>query len=161
MQFWSKGLGKKQIGLTLSKGEQIAGRDFLYVKGQMEKPVDWEYIMPMKGEDIADFMGLLKEPAMADYVFHSPDRWKVIGSMVVGGLELAVQVAKTVWQNAQGESAPLEDVVLEVPPPSYRKKKGAKRKVRGRLGGAKTVAAPSAGPALDDEEAAKAASAGG
>ena len=161
MQFWSKGLGKKQIGLTLSKGEQIAGCTHLYVKGQMEKPVDWEYIMPMRGEDIADFMALLKEPVLADYVYHSKDRWKLIGSMVFGGLVLLLHVLKTVWQNAQGQNAPLEDVVLEVPPPSYRKKKGAKRKVRGRLGGAKTVSAPSAGPALDDENAAKAASAGG
>jgi hypothetical protein len=161
MQFWSKGLGKKQIGLMLSRGDQIAGSEFLYVKGQMEKPVDWEYIMPMQGKDVVDFMALLKDPTMADFVFHSPERWKLIGSMVFGGLGLALQVLKTVWQNARGEGVPLEDVVLEVPPPSVRKKKGAKRKVRKRLGGAKTVQAPSAGPELDEEEDAKAASAAG
>jgi len=161
MNFWSKGLGKKTIDLYLSQGESIKSGDTLYVKGQMEPPILWEYIMPMQGGDIEDFLALLKDPALTDYIYQSPKRWKIVGTMMWGGLVLLAMVVVGAVRQTLGQVPAEENVVIEVPPPSVRKK-NKKRTTRRRLG-SKTISAPSAAAKTDAEEVEgeKAASAGG
>lgn len=154
MQFWSKGLGKKTIQLYLSKGETIASGDTLYLQGQMEAPVSWEYIMPMGGDDLVDFFELLKEPDVARYIHASPRRWQLYGAMVVQGLLLAGLVLRQALRHAFGRTAAEPDVVIEVPPPSVRKKKKAKavkRKPYRRRLGTKTTQAPSLTQAMKQQ----------
>ena len=141
MNFWSKGLGEKTIDLYLGKGEAQKGVDRLYVKGRMEAPVSWEYIMCLRGEDLADFFALLSDPAMADYVYHSPDRWRLIGKMVVGGLRVGGLVLVAGLRQAFGAGLPGPDVELELPPPSEKKRKRAVGRRLGsrRLSRSKTV----------------------
>jgi hypothetical protein len=157
MQFWSKGLGKKTIQLFLSKGESVEGTDFLYLQGQMEAPVDWEYIMPMSGPDLVDFFDLLREPSIAEYVHQSPNRWKLYGAMIVQGLALAGKVAVVALQYALGRIEAPESVAIQVPPPSVMKKKRKKAAVtkqkpyRRRLG-SKTTSAPSLTSAMREQK---------
>jgi len=150
MDFWSKGLGKKTIQLRLSKAESLEGGDLLYLRGQMEAPVDWEYIMPMQGEDLIDFFGLLKDPSVADFVHASPRRWQLYGAMIVQGLLLAGLVAAHAFRHALGLVKAEQPVVIEVPPPSVLKKKRKKatakqpaRKPYKRRLGSRTTSAPS------------------
>lgn len=142
MRFWSKGLGKKTINLYLSKGETIKSGDSLYVKGQMEAPVDWEYIMPMQGDDIVDFLDLLSDPAIARYIHASPDRWQLYWAMISQGLLLAASVAVAGLKHAFGGADAREELPIEVPPPSQmkqKKRKAAARKASEAAG--ETVAA--------------------
>ena len=138
MNFWSKGLGEKTIDLQLGKGEAHPGADHLYVKGQVEAPVSWEYIMALRGEDFVDFFALLRDPAMADFVYSSPDRWRLLGGMITGGIKVGYRVAIAALRLAFGKSVTGELVELELPPPSVRKRK---RTVRGRLGSRRPSAA--------------------
>ena len=150
MQFWSKGLGKKTIQLYMSKGESLTGGEFLYLRGTMEAPVSWEYIMPMRGEDIVDFFALLKDPAIAQFVHSSPRRWQLYGAMVVKGLQLAGLVCLEILRTLFGAETIEQGELIQVPPPSMlkqRKKRSksapAARKPYKRRLGSKTTSAPS------------------
>jgi hypothetical protein len=123
MEFWSKGLGKRRINLSLAKGESLPSEGTVCVRGNMEEPVSWEYVMKLTGEDIADFFGLLKGPAMADYFFDSPRRWSLYRSMLLGGLRLGVLVIAASVRRLLGREAEMQDVSIQIPPPSMFKKK--------------------------------------
>jgi hypothetical protein len=167
MEFRSKGLGKKTIRLYLSKGESIKSGELLYLRGQMEAPVEWEYIMPMRGGDIVDFFALLKDPSVAAFIHQSPKRWQLYGAMIVQGLALAGLVIAQAVRHALGRVEAEQPVVIEVPPPSVLKKKRKKkaagdarpaRKPYRRRLGRKTTSAPSISQGMkqqhfaDDEE---------
>ena len=145
--------------LSLRRGSRSRAEITLYLsRARWRRPSLWEYIMPMKGEDIEDFLALLKDPALTDFIYRSPQRWKIVGTMMWGGVELLGMVVVAALRQALGQIPAEENVVIEVPPPSVRKKKSKKRATRRRLG-SKTIVAPSAAAKKDDEE--KAASAGG
>lgn len=131
MNFWSKGLGQRKIDFYLGKGEAIKGVDWLYVKGQMEAPVSWEYIVRLRDEDLVDFFALLREPAMADYVYRSPERWHLIRGLLFGGLRLAWTILATTLRRLLRNETEIEDVEIQVPPALPRKRA---RAVRRRLG---------------------------
>ena len=131
MRFWSKGLGEKTIDLFLSKSESVKSRGVLYLKGQMEAPVSWDYIMPMTEDDIIDFFALLKDPAVADYIYKSPERWQLYRDMTLGGLKIALLVLIDAARRVFGGAGSEEEVVIQVPPPMERKRG---RSVRRRLG---------------------------
>ena len=131
MNFWSKGLGKRTIDLRLGKGEAHPGADHLYVKGRVEAPVSWEYIMALRGEDFVDFFALLREPAMADSIYRSPHRWRLLFGMIASGIYVGALVVVAVVRLALGKSVTGDLVELELPPPPARTRK---RLVRGRLG---------------------------
>ena len=133
MNFWSKGLGKKTIDLYLGNGEAQKGINQLYVKGQVEAPIDWEYIIELREEDMADFFGLLRDPAMADYIYQAPDRWRLLARMVVGGLAVAYLLLAAALAQVFGKDLGGEEVELELPPPSVRTRTRT-RTVRKRLG---------------------------
>lgn len=140
MQFWSKGLGKKTINLYLSKGETVRSGDSLYVKGTMEAPVDWDYIMPLKGHDIVDFFDLLRDPTIPRYIHSSPHRWKLYGAMIFQGLYLAAAVVFAGAKQAFGGNKVEEHIAIEVPPPSFMKqKKRKKAAARARAAGGDTA----------------------
>jgi hypothetical protein len=151
MEFWSKGLGKKTIALTLTKGETLRSEGTLCLRGNMEEPVSWEYVMKLADDDLVDFFGLLKEPAIADFLHASPHRWQLYRDMLGGGIQLGVLVVTEILSKLLGRAQEDEDVVIQVPPPTERKRK--KGPVRRRLG-SKTTAAPKANAeAVDPVEA--------
>jgi len=155
MEFWSKGLGKRTINLSLAKGESLRSEGTVCLRGTMEEPVSWEYIMKLTGDDIADFFALLKGPAMADHLFDSPRRWQLYRSMVLGGIRLGLLVVVATVRHLLGREEAMEDVSIEVPPASVRRKKQAKkqRPLRRRLS-AHTTTAPTMHATPSPEQAA-------
>jgi hypothetical protein len=149
MEFWSKGLGKRTIALTLTKGESQKSEGTLCLRGNMEEPVSWEYIMKLEEDDLVDFFGLLKERAVADFVFDAPNRWELYRGMLFGGLRLGVRVVTEILRMLLRRSRVDEDVVIQVPPPSVRTRK--RGPVRRRLG-SRSIATPKAGADAEDEE---------
>jgi hypothetical protein len=152
MKFWSKGLGEQEIELSLTKGEPLQSEGTLCLRGNVEEPVSWEYIMRLSGDDMVDFFALLKEPALADYLYESPNRWRLYGDMVLGGLRLALLVLAALVRRLFGRKTQEEEVVIQVPPVAERKRE---RPLRRRLG-AKATATPtleSSGEAKDLAEA--------
>jgi hypothetical protein len=141
MEFRSKGLGKMTIALTLTKGEILKSEGTLCLRGNMEEPVSWEYVMKLADDDLVDFFGLLKEPAIADFLHGSPHRWQLYRGMLVGGIQLGVLVVTEILRKFLGRAQEDEDVVIQVPPPTERKRE--KGPVRRRLG-SKTTAPPKA-----------------
>jgi len=141
MQFWSKGLGEKRVELFLSKGASTCSGDKLYLQGQMEAPVSWDYIMPLSGEDLADFFELMREQSLATCIYDSPDRWRLYRAMVTGGLALALLLLVAWVRSFSGSSQ--QEPVIQVPPPAERKKRPARR----RLGSGRPT-----GPAVSETD---------
>ena len=139
MDFWSKGLGEQTIALSLTDSEPLKSEGMLYLKGRMEEPVSWEYIMSLSEDDMVDFFTLLKEPAVADHLFESPNRWRLYGGMVVGGLRLAFLVLAVGMRRLLGREAQEEEVAIQVPPVPERRRK---RPGRRRLGSKASPAPP-------------------
>ncbi len=153
MNFWSKGLGEKTIDLHLGKGEAHPGADQLYVKGQTEAPVSWEYIVALRGEDFVDFFALLRDPAMADFIYDSPDRWRLLGGMIAGGIRAGGRIAFAALRNASGTGATTELVELELPPRSVAKKKrGQGRRLGSRRLASATEIATDTTPAMTGQK---------
>jgi len=137
MEFWSKGLGKRLIALTLSKGESLKSDGTLTLRGNMEAPVSWEYGMKLSDDDLVDFFRLLKDPSVADFLYESESRWKLYGGMLAGGLVLGVRVVTELLRNVLGRARVDEDISIQIPPPSERKLK-KRKKVKRRLSGKPT-----------------------
>jgi hypothetical protein len=137
MEFWSKGLGKRLIALTLTDGEPLHSEGTLCLRGNMEEPVSWEYVMKLTEEDLVDFFTLLKDPTVADFIFESDNRWKLYGGMIAGGVQLGVKIVTELLRGVLGRAQVDEDVAIQIPPPSERKLK--KRKVKRRLSGKATL----------------------
>ena len=145
MDFWSKGLGEQTIALSLTDSEPLKSEGMLYLKGRMEEPVSWEYIMSLSEDDMVDFFTLLKEPAVADHLFESPNRWRIYRDMVVGGLRLAFLVLAAGLRRLLGRESQEEEVAIQVPPvPERRRKRPGRRRL-----GSKASSAP---PAQEDSE---------
>jgi hypothetical protein len=162
MEFWSKGLGTKTLVLDLSRGRTQRNQDVLYLDGRMEPPVEWDYIMPMRGQDILDFFDLLADPGLARYVHRSPNRRHLYAALVGHGLGLAGLVLLHIARRVLGLVPARENVQIEVPPASVlkkrRKKKSdedvakARRPYRRRLSREAPSAAPSLTAAMREQE---------
>ncbi len=156
MEFWSKGLGKKTIAMALSKGESTVSEDAVCLRGVMEEPVSWEYVMLLDEADINDFFALLQEPGLARYVHASPNRWSLYAGLIKGGAQIAWRALVAAF--GKGEGASLERVTVELPPPSaIAKKKKQKKKVlyRRRLS-TTTLKAPTMTPSASADAPAEA-----
>ncbi len=153
MEFWSKGLGKKTIALQLTAGESLVSEDALCLKGVMEEPVSWEYVMLLDKTDLVDFFVILQEPNLARYIHASPNRWRLYLGMVKGGAQIALRVLASLWKQSFGNAAPAEKVVIELPPPSMIKKKRKKKVLYRRRLSTTTLAAPTMTPLASTGEA--------
>ena len=158
MDFWSKGLGEQTIALSLTDSEPLKSEGTLYLKGRMEEPVSWEYIMSLSEDDMVDFFTLLKEPAVADHLFESPNRWRIYRDMVVGGLRLAFLVLAVGMRRLLGREAQEEEVAIQVPPVPERRRR---RPGRRRLGSKASSAAPAPSEASEAADPSETRSASG
>ena len=149
MDFWSKGLGEQTIALSLTDSEPLKSEGILYLKGRMEEPVSWEYIMSLSEDDMVDFFTLLKEPAVADHLFESPNRWRIYRDMVIGGLRLAFLVLAAGLRSLLGRESQEEEVAIQVPPVPERRRKRAGRR---RLGSKASSAPPAEADSEDPTE---------
>lgn len=151
MEFWSKGLGKRTIALGLSRGESVLSAEALCLRGTMEEPVSWEYVMLLEESDVGDFFALLREPELARFIHASPDRWRLYAGFVVGAAQVAWLVLKSAVGRRSGRIASSERVVIQLPPPYVIEKRKRKTAYRRRLS-TTAVAAPSmsGGPATDE-----------
>ncbi len=127
MEFWSKGLGKRTVSLRLSDGDVVKSGDRLYVKGKTEAPVSWDYIMPLVGFDFAEFVSLLRDRSVAEYLYHSPHRWRLYRTLVFGGLRFLGLLAKQMITGRRGPA--VDEPTIQVPPPSDR----SRRRLKGRV----------------------------
>ena len=128
MEFWSKGLGKKRIGMQLSQGESLVSEEALCLKGLMEEPVSWEYVMLLDEADINDFFAILQEPALAKYIHNSPNRWRLYAGLVKGGAQIAWRAILAFVKHRFSNAPPEERIAIQLPPPSVVKKKKKKLK---------------------------------
>ena len=130
MEFWSKGLGKKTIAMSLTKGESSLSEDALCLKGVMEEPITWEYVMLLDEADLKDFFALLQEPQPARFIYDSPNRWYIYAGFVKGGAQIAGRAILTMLRHSFGSAAVEAREKIQLPPPSMikaRKKRGKER----------------------------------
>lgn len=155
MQFWSKGLGKRTVSVDLARSEAVKSGDVLYLRGTMEEPVTWDYIMRLRSGDIVEFMGLLGDPRVAEYIWASPRRWRLYGRLVVGAVVL-VWLLAVAMVRALLVRTPVEEPTIEVPPPVVRKRRGALSRPVPAVAPAPVLApAPVPAPAGGDDTAPK------
>ena len=125
MDFWSKGLGKRTVRLYLRDGKVAKSGERLYVSGRMDEPMSWDYIMPLEASDFAEFMGLLREPEVASFLYHSPKRNAVYRTLVVDGLRLVLRLVAAMVRHSIGRDEGVEEPEIQVPPPRERKARTA------------------------------------
>jgi hypothetical protein len=163
MEFWSKGLGKRRIVMGLTSGESLVSEEALCLKGVMDEPVSWEYVMLLTEADLADFFDLLREPSLARYVHASPNRWRLYSGLIRGALKITWLVVTAAVRQRFGWAVAEERVVIQLPPP-YMVKKAKKTKkkpaYRRRLS-TTTLAAPTMGRGPSTRESADALEARG
>jgi hypothetical protein len=152
MEFWSKGLGKKTIAMGLSNGESLVSEDALCLRGIMEEPVSWEYVMLLDEADIKDFFALLQEPGLAKYVHSSPNRWRLYAGLVKGGAQIAWRAIVFALTSKFGSEAQQEKVLIQLPPPSTITKKKKKKALYRRRLSTTTLKAPTMTPASSTGE---------
>ncbi len=160
MEFWSKGLGKKTIALGLTQGESLLSEEALCLKGVMEEPVSWEYVMLLDETDMVDFVAILQEPTLAKYIHSSPNRWHLYAGLVKGGAQIAWRAIRMIWRRRFGNAVQEEKVVIQLPPPSMVKKKRKKKVLYRRRLSTTTLAAPTPTPLRSTGESAEALGAG-
>lgn len=119
MQFWSKGLGNRTVSLRLSEGEAVKSGDRLYVRGTTEEPVVWDYIMPLRVSDLDEFFALLGEPHIVEHLYHSPNRWRLYRTLLVGGVRFLWRLGRFEVVGHRSPAPP--EPTIEVPPPSKRR----------------------------------------
>lgn len=69
MWVWSKGLGQAVMPLDLNKVEVIAEQDKIVMKGRIIAPkVNWHYTLTLREQDLLDFMRLLNERQVVEYL---------------------------------------------------------------------------------------------
>lgn len=119
MHFWSKGLGNRTISLRLDDGEAVKSGDRLYVRGRTEEPVSWDYVMPLTGSDLVDFVALLRDPAVAEFMYRSEHRWRLYARLALGGLRFLGLVLVEGLRRRLGPPAKPEPEIV-IPPPSER-----------------------------------------
>jgi hypothetical protein len=126
--------------MGLTKGESLVSEEALCLKGIMDEPVTWEYVMLLSEADLIDFFALLQEPSLAKYVHDSPHRWRLYGGFVAGAVQVAWLVVIALLRRRFGSGVEEERVVIQLPPPSVIKKR-KKRAYRRRLS-TTTIAVP-------------------
>ncbi len=119
MHFWSKGLGNRTISLRLDDGEAVKSGDRLYVRGRTEEPVSWDYVMPLTGSDLVEFVALLRDPAVAEFMYRSKRRWRLYARLTIGGLRFLVLMLVEIGRRRLGPPPPQEPEIV-IPPPSER-----------------------------------------
>jgi hypothetical protein len=152
MEFWSKGLGKKTIAMGLSNGESLVSEDALCLRGIMEEPVSWEYVMLLDEADIKDFFALLQEPGLAKYIHSSPNRWPLYAGLVKGGAQIAWRAIVFALTSKSGSEAQQKKVLIQLPPPSTITKKKKKKALYRRRLSTTTLKAPTMTPASSTGE---------
>jgi hypothetical protein len=93
MDLWSKGLGKLVLGLRLSERSQMIEEDgAIAIRGNMGKPVFWDYAVYLKEEDVVDFLGFLRQPPAIRYMIASDQRWKILRTALEGAVLFAWRI---------------------------------------------------------------------
>ncbi len=154
MEFWSKGLGKRTIALGLSKGESSLSTEALCLRGNMEEPVSWEYVMLLEEPDVGDFFALLREPELARFIHASPNRWRLYAGFVVGAAQVAWLVLKAAVLRRSGRIGSRDRVAIQLPPPYLIEKHKKKTAYRRRLSTTAVEAPAMRGVSATDESGA-------
>jgi len=129
MQFWSKGLGKRTLELKLRNAKVIKSGNLLYLKGDLEEPVSWDYIMPIDSADLGEFLGLLGQPEVAEFLYRSPQRGRLYLSLAKGGLRFVGLLVARIIKDVRAPGP--EEPTIAVPPPRDRRTR-TKAKVKTR-----------------------------
>jgi hypothetical protein len=129
MEFCSKGLGKKTLTMSFSKADSLLSDDSQWcLKGVLEEPITWEYILLFEEADLGDFFALLQEKEFAAYIHRSPHRWRFYIGLAIGALQIAWRVVTEALRRNSSATIEAERVAITLPPASSQKKAGKRRK---------------------------------
>jgi len=102
--------------------------DALCLKGIMDAPVSWEYVMLLDEDDLNDFFAILQEPTLAHYIHSSENRWRLYLGLVKGGVQIAVLATVAMLKHIFKGASQEERLVIELPPPAAARPKKKKKK---------------------------------
>ena len=101
MWVWSKGLGQSVMPLDLSKVEVIVDKEKMVMKGRITAPkVNWHYAVTLREQDFVDFMRILNEPLVVEYLVRKGFLrcfGKLIGRALWAGLFYFWTEGKRLW----------------------------------------------------------------
>jgi len=74
MEFWSKGLGKRSLGIACGTEEVSVEDGLVHLRGTVQPPLSWAYTITMDEADWAGFFEIALGPTVVRYLLH-PRRW--------------------------------------------------------------------------------------
>lgn len=92
MEFWSKGLGTKQLVLSLGKAEYEVGEEEVVLTGVVESPAEWNYRVTMSRQDLLMVLQMATSPELATFLVHSRGR-APLRSLLFHTLKLVARLA--------------------------------------------------------------------
>lgn len=76
MQFWSKGLGKRSMGIDCGTERVEVQEEKMILHGKTRPPLNWQYAMEMGIKDWEEFFQVAFHPEVVKYLLY-PGRWTV------------------------------------------------------------------------------------
>jgi hypothetical protein len=74
MQFWSKGLGKRSLGIDCGSESVSVENGLVQLRGTVKPPLTWTYTITMDAADWAGCFDVALGPPVVRYLLH-PKRW--------------------------------------------------------------------------------------
>lgn len=90
MQFWSKGLGKRNMNIACGSETPEVKQDAILLHGTVKPPLNWQYTITMQEEDWLAFFEVAFHPVILKYLL-KPKRWRVL---FAAGVQLFLFFAK-------------------------------------------------------------------
>lgn len=111
MELWSKGLGKRVLGLGLGERTSVAEiDDQLAIGGTMHAPTYWDYSVDLDGGDVVEFIGLLENPETVRFLANDKSLPRFLRTALAGS---AVFLARTVQMALSGPSETANGDVID------------------------------------------------
>ncbi|MFQ5697132.1 MAG: hypothetical protein ACE5IL_02475 [Myxococcota bacterium] len=76
MQFWSRGLGRRSMGIDCGTEKVAVEGNRIVLRGTVRPPLSWPYTITMDADDWVAFFELTVHPTIVRYLLH-PRRWRV------------------------------------------------------------------------------------
>lgn len=84
MELWSKGLGKRVLGLSLGERDGTAcTEERLEMRGIMRAPVYWDYEVTLETDDVVGFLTMLQKPDAVRFLATSGKRGRMLGTALL------------------------------------------------------------------------------
>lgn len=127
MNFTSKGLGKRSLGMDCGKESTSVDGDHLLLSGMVRPPLKWAYTISMDQRDWVEFFETAMHPSVVGYLSRPAKMrlaltalWYLFTFMVMYTILLPVVWVSKVRRGSVASATPSDELAHSTPPGSAR-----------------------------------------